>query len=484
MALADSILKARDCAARLADLRRKAVSPGGAVASALAGDIGGGAMAHRENLGQHAEQYRHFTGWVYAAIKAIAFRIAGQTIHVGNNNANSRRRIKSLGEQDEALESHPLLDTFADPNPLMVGSNLMSSTVASLLITGKSYWWMMAGDGGIQIWPIPSHWCEPADRLRTHWLVRPPGRVEPIEVPREQIALFRLVDPSDPFGAVSPLQSQARAVVADDTVQTAQITALNDGIHPSVILKAGKMIGSEGQQLSSRPILTQEQKRQLTNAIHSAYSGSINHRKNPVIIDGLIEDIIPWMKSPQEMDFLNSSDSIRGRILQAFSINGIILGQVEGANRASAVVAQESFATNVVNPLITIIGETITKWVCPLFARPNEKLKCWIEPARPSDPEQTLKEWVPALNRGCVTPNEYRRVILGLPELPGLDEPIKLPAPPAARPAGGKEGDQSADDDGNDDAEDRAAKRLAASLVYGANRNGVASARMSRNGRH
>lgn len=484
MALTDSILKARDCADRMMDLRRKAAPAGGAVPGVLVGEVASGPLAARENLGQHAEQYRHFTGWVYAAISAIAKRIAGQTVYVGDRNRRSRRRIKALGEQDEALENHPLLDSLADPNPLMVASNLMFSTAASLLITGKAYWWLLEGDGRYQIWPLPAHWCEPADRLRTGWLVRPPGVVEPIRVPAEFIALFRLPDPGDPFGAVSPLQSQSRAVVADDTVQEAQVSTLNNGIHPTAIITVGKMYDTEGNALPVRPNLTPQQRTQLINAIRNTYAG-VTRRGDPIILDGMIESVEAWGRSAQEMDFLNSSDTIKKRITQAFGVNPLIFGEIEGANRAQAVVAEQSFATNVCNPLIEIIGQTVTKWVCPLFARGNERLVCWIEPVRANDPEQTLKEMTVAATRGWITGNEYRRVILGLPELPGLDDIAPPPSPPAVRPAGQPNGqpngdgqrevDESADDDAQDDAQDRAAKRLAARLVYG---------RASRNGRH
>lgn len=117
-------------------------------------------------LTQSKEQYAHYSGWSYTAIRAIAQRIAGQDIFVGRiQSTPSRRKLtlpgcsKSLGSRVEPLESHPLLLALSDPNPLQVRWPLMYSTAASLLLTGRSHWWLTADESGkLQVWPIPAHW--------------------------------------------------------------------------------------------------------------------------------------------------------------------------------------------------------------------------------------------------------------------------------------------------------------------------------------
>jgi phage portal protein BeeE len=425
------MLESRDRADRMVDLCRKAAGMTGASRNVIA-EVG--ATESRANLGQHAEQYRHFRGWSYCSISAIAKKIAGQTIHVSRPPSGSSPRQKAISDPLESLASHPLLSLIASPNPWMVGWSLLYSTVASLEITGLAYWWFLRDDvtGGYQIFPIPSSWIEPADTLRTSWLIRLPGSVEPIPQPGELVARFSLPDPSNPFGSVSPLQAQAPAIVADETLQRSQNIALDRGINPSVILKAGRLPDQHGHRTGQRPILTSDQRQQLVNSILQAYGGGVAHSHKPFIVDGIIDEILPFSKAPREMDFRESTLALKSRILQSFGVNPISLGEIEGANRASAAVAQAAFAENVVNPLIEMLSQTMTRYVGPLFASPAERLVIWIEPMRASDPELTLSEWQTALAHKCVTKNEFRRVVFGLPPLPGGDEIDDTPADPPA----------------------------------------------------
>jgi hypothetical protein len=111
------------------------------------------------------------------------------------------------------------------------------------------------------------------------------------------------------------------------------------------------------------------------------------------------------------------------------------LGEVEGANRASATVADEIFVGNKVNPLCELISQAMTEWLGPMFAGKRERLVVWIAPAVAHDPELTLKRWESAARLGYVTGNEYRRYILNLEDHDGLDE-LQTPAMMLPKPTG------------------------------------------------
>jgi phage portal protein BeeE len=51
------------------------------------------------------------------------------------------------------------------------------------------------------------------------------------------------------------------------------------------------------------------------------------------------------------VDFLESGQSTKSRIFQSFGVNPIIVGEIAGANRAYAAVAEAVFCSNVINPL-------------------------------------------------------------------------------------------------------------------------------------
>lgn len=404
----------------------KAVTPKDSMA--LVGGGLGGLGWNSSKLTKAAEQYKHFSGWSYVAIRSIASKIAGQDLFVGKVHQQvkpSRKAIdlprfaKSLGTRVEPLESHPLLAAIDAPNPLMVRWSLMFSSVASLLLTGRAFWWFCETADGLQVWPIPSHWIEPADPLRGSWKLRPPGHAEPFEVASENVVPFVLPDPANPFSSISPLQSQAHAVATDEAIQRCQFDSFSHGIYPQFAIRVGAP-GTDPLVPASKPVLTAAQRAELVTAITKLYAGERN-RHNPLILDGMIEGVDKLSLNNAEMDYLQSGNQTKARILQAFGVNPIIAGEIENANRASATVAAENFAEHSCNPLIELLSQSLTRWVAPRFTAENQRLIIWLDPVRAHDPELQLSAYKTARANGDITPNEYRRVILNLPEIEGGD---------------------------------------------------------------
>lgn len=381
---------------------------------------GGGIPYSLPSLGTHAEQYRHFKGWAWVAVRAIAQRVAGQDLYVARRSkAPARRKAlsktsrKALGDLLEPLTSHPLLDAIDNPNPLMTRWSMMFATVAGLELTGRAYWWY----SGNELWPLPATWVEPTDNFGTAWKVRPFGSAQAIDVPGEEIAHFCLPDPSDPFKVISPLQSQALAVATDEQLQTAQHRSFRNGVNPQLLVRAGRLPGMMPGQPGDRPVLEPEQRKELIEAIRALYRGAVNHGE-PLIVDGMIEGVDKLSATPAEMDYLSSSEAVKSRILQAFGVNPAIVGQLEGANRASTYAAEQHFAKSTVNPLIELLSQTLTRWASNLW---GERLAVWLDPCVPFDDELWQKQLEFGVRMGIISGNEYRAA-LNLEALPGLDE--------------------------------------------------------------
>ena len=75
-----------------------------------------------------------------------------------------------------------------------------------------------------------------------------------------------------------------------------------------------------------------------------------------------------------------------------------------------------------INPLLELIGQTLTAQVAPLFAPDGERLVVWFDPCHAKDSELQLKRWEVALRVGAVTSNEYRTNVLNLPAEPRFDD--------------------------------------------------------------
>ncbi|QDU30596.1 Phage portal protein [Anatilimnocola aggregata] len=405
--------------ARLESLRANAKAA--IVAPALSAIQSGGTIGETRPAPSGARELcDHNKGWVFAAVRLIATRVAGQAINVGYRAGSLP--VRKGGNAVEPLSSHRLLNVLSDPSDLHTQWTLMFCTVASLELTGRALWWVTSENGQDRIFHLPTHWIESTDRRRTVWNIRPDGSTRSFPIPGEQIAHYFYPDPCDPFGCISTLQRIADAVLADESIGTAQRAAFENGLLPGLILHAGRLptdpvTGEQGE----RPILESWQRRELVSAIRNMHRGAMNAGE-PLILDGLIDNITKLTSSVAEMDFLNSSKLTKAKILQGFGVSPILLGEVEGANRASATVADEIFVSNKVNPLLTLLSQAMTEWLGPLFAPDDKRLTVWIEPAVAHDPELSLKRWQSAAQLGYVTPNEYRRNVLSLPNIDGGDE--------------------------------------------------------------
>lgn len=99
--------------------------------------------------------------------------------------------------------------------------------------------------------------------------------------------------------------------------------------------------------------------------------------------------------------------------------NPAVMGQLDGANRASSLIADEQFLANTVNPLIEFISQTLTAWLGPLFAEPGERILVYIEPAVAVDAELELKQSLALYDRGLLDGNALLKITMNLPPIPG-----------------------------------------------------------------
>lgn len=470
MNIADRAKLSRDRAESFVVHARNAIETKAATAgSLLSAATGSGKNNGQLDLYDAREQYSHFTGWVFACIRLLAHRIASQDILIAREAKTSTRgfiaknffarsflreslplKFKSKANQLEPIPQHPLLDLLNDPSELDVSSSLMSVTIANLELTGRCLWHVTEDNGRRVIMPIPTHWIRDIDPKRQWWVVRPEGGYEDFLVPGNEACYFYYPNPRDPKSALSPLKAIGAAVLADEAIGALQWRTFKQGQFPGLILTAGRLPGVNGGE-GQRPNFTADQRQQLIEACRQRVDG-VNNFGEPMILDGLIESVTKLTFTPAELDFINSSKLTKSKILQGYCTSPILLGEVEGANRASATVADSIFCANRVNPLIGMLSQVMTQFLSPMFAADGEKLTIWIDKAVPDDPEMNLKKWEMGLRYGAVNRNDFRVGVMSMPAVAGLDDyrpgnqPAALPAPqqPAASPPDDTAGDKSA----------------------------------------
>lgn len=449
--------------------------------------------AGAESNAKSTRQYNAYRGLQYTSIKAIATKIAGQPISVGRKSTHAagalmrgllpkcgpelflkgmRTRIagfeggamgravqtkdyetapdfvrKDFDESSyEILEKHPIIDDFAYPNNYMTKWQLFYCTVASIQLTGRAYWWIIPREDGVgrfSYYYIPANWVEPVHEPTPFaaWKIQPPSMSTPMPpVPRDEIVYFALPDPANPLNAYSPTQALNRPINTDEQIQDAQYMSMKNVMNPKVVLTAGRLPDMNGRQNGPRPVLTPEQRTDLIEAIKMAHMGVSNYGE-PVIIDGLIESVSPYMSNPADLDFPNGSKLTKSRIEQGYGVNPIVTGEIQGANRASAYVAHAGFNEMVVNPLETLMSEVMTRDIGSRYRGPQQATALWIQKSVAYDPDLVISRVQMALP--AMTKGELRRFAatgkLDLPPRPDDDDPA-VPPPPNPMEVGTKPG--------------------------------------------
>lgn len=419
----------------------------------------------------------HNRGEPYAANRPLAQRIAGQTVHVAevvrakpNNRGGksyepvkSGRRRMSLEEMAtmpkwarkkiglptledkgecvkaikgmhsdavrvDILESHPVLALLESPNPRTNGHSFMASSVTSLQFSGKCCWWLTKVEGNrpkvdrakkFDMWLVPSRRVreKPGNVLLDEGYVILPerGGSSPIEIPADRMIYFYHQDPDDPMYALAPARAAMPAIRVDESIATCQQQTFENGLFPSLAFITGDAIGPDGKNMGKIQY-ERWQLNQLSARLEQMLRSPSKHGKH-IVLDRTISDVKFLSNKPHEMDWLNSNEFNRDRIWRIIGTPRVVSGDVQDANRATALVADEAFCFNSVNPNITLLSQVLNRRLLPLFEDDTESVILWIEEASSTDRDGRLKELTLLLGNRALTVNELRAE-LGKPSLP------------------------------------------------------------------
>jgi len=120
------------------------------------------------------------------------------------------------------------------------------------------------------------------------------------------------------------MQANSRAIIADEAIQDAQASSFRNGAWPGLIVIAGDVTDDEGTN-QGRPLLERDQRQQIYAAIKRQFSG-VDHYDSPIILDRLITDVKRLTNTPREMDFTNSGQNTRKRIMMGYGVSEYIIG--------------------------------------------------------------------------------------------------------------------------------------------------------------
>lgn len=293
--------------------------------------------------------------WVYACINAIAQSISGVPLLF---KTGSRKDLK-------VVESHPLVNLFESPNPMMSGSQLVEATFVYLGLTGEAFYITERESGKDipkEMWVFhPGRFKEVVDDqtgLISGWVYSKGPQQIPIQ-PHEVI-FFRHFNPYHDYRGLAPLQA-ARAGIEQDFWAGRYNTAFfKNSAQPGGVLEtSGNLTDEEYQR-----VLAQWQDRHggasKAHAI-ALLEGGLSYKQT-----GL---------SQKDMDFLEQRKWNREEIMAAFKVPKGELGLYEDVNFATAKTQRKLFWENTLLPKMALFEFVL--W--SQLLRPLEGGRIWAE---------------------------------------------------------------------------------------------------------
>jgi HK97 family phage portal protein len=169
---------------------------------------------------------------------------------------------------------------------------------------------------------------------------------ETIQFKPEEVIHFRFPHPSDPYYGASPLAAAILSVDIDESQHKFQSNFYkNSGIPPLALETDGDVL----------PALRTKMREEWSEN----YSGSKNSGKIPILSNGL--KVKPIGISPSQFNWLEANKSTRDDILSIYGVPASKLGLVEDVNRANADANDYTFSANVIEPILNLLDERMTK---------------------------------------------------------------------------------------------------------------------------
>ena len=343
----------------------------------------------------YLDQYKN---WVFACVQARAEE-------VGNTQLQ-------LFQGDEIIDSHPVLDLLAHPNPTMTQHDLFESYQAFRDLDGNAFWYLGRENNGkgavVEIWPLRP------DRVQIV-----PGKTNPLQVDgylfqqpdgqkvsfnASEIIHFKNFNPLGnhpfPHRGMGIVEAAAWGIDTDNEARNWNYRFFKNSARPDGILTTPGDGALDGDALL-----------RIRAEWESAHGGSDNSNKVAILGGGITWTEIA--RSQKDMDFVNQRTFSRDEILALFRTPKSIIGITDDVNRANADAAIYVFSLRTVKPLMQKFTDHLNEMLLPDF---GDDLEFDFKSPVTEDRKQSLDEYEAGITGGWLTINEVREQE-GLPQV-------------------------------------------------------------------
>jgi len=342
---------------------------------------------------------------VYRCVTVIANALASVNLKFYEVKENT-------DDRKELPFSHPLIQLFRKPNPLMTGHELKLHWGLSLELTGNAYWEIAVGvnehtgEEKLELWPInPGNTRIVPDRFRgVRGYIYTINR-KPIPLPIKKVFHTRYINPNHEFYGIAPMVSASRALDAEDLLMRHANALLKNSARPSGIL----MIDGD---------LTGPQQERLRTEWEQLYQGADNAGRTAIVSRGKSYTTITM--TPEQIQLIETRQWHRDELMVAYGLYPIFFGILERATLENAEMQWKMFWKTTMEPKLAMLEDQITDSLLPRFGIHNvvaefdrTELDAFKDEAR-----EEMLSLLPALDRGVITINEIRKDTLKKPPQP------------------------------------------------------------------
>lgn len=330
-----------------------------------------------------------YTGWVYAAIRAIAVEVGGidfKLFRVGKKN-------------DEQVFEHELLDVLSAVNDYQTGLELYYLTAAHLEAVGNAFWFL-EGVNSETDKPLAIHIMIPSKVKVIVNREEFPTRIQGYEYrlgskvyqfQPYQVLHIKYPDPNDPAEGIGTVQSIGQWIDSDNYAME---------FNRRFFLNGARI----GGFLESDAAYTPEQLEYLKTSFEAAFVGVQNAYKVLALPKGTKYE--EGGKTQKDLDFANLMMIMRDRIIAGFKVPRTALGITDDVNRANAEATDYVFAARTIKPIMKFITTYLNEFLVPRY---GEDLYLDFRDPVPEDRAQTVDEATKSLgNAPWKTVNEVR----------------------------------------------------------------------------
>ena len=308
------------------------------------------------------------------------------------------------------LESHPLLDLLARPNPQQGQARFIETVVAYLQLAGNSYIERVGPKNG----PPKELYVLRPDRIK----IIKGTAIQPVagyeyevdgmkkRIPAEWVLHLKTFHPLDDWYGLSPIEAAARSIDQNNESKAWNVALLQNGARPS-----GALV-YQGN-------LMDEQFRRLKQQLEEQYQSAKNAGRALVLDGGL--DWKEMSLSPVDMAWLEGLKLSAREIAIAFGVPPELIGDSTNKTYSNYREARQAFYMETILPLMDCLRDELNNWLTPMFGD-NLYLdydRDEIE-ALQEDREAVWDRVLKAVNAGILTVNEAREV-MGYEALPDGD---------------------------------------------------------------